>query len=85
MVEIPEWLEFRVTDEGKGIPKYSLDRIFENCTQTNSSDGDRGYGKGMGLAIAKAIMEHHDGIVGVKSEEGRGSTFWFRLPHSTFL
>lgn len=85
VVEIPEWLEFRITDEGRGIPKDSLNKIFEKYSQANSSNGHRGYGKGMGLAIAQAIIEQHDGIIGVESEEGRGSTFWFRLPHNTSL
>lgn len=84
VAEIPEWLEFRVTDEGKGIPKDLLDKVFEH-THITSSNGRRGYDKGTGLVLGKTIIERHDGIIGVESEEDHGSTFWFRLPHSTSL
>lgn len=73
-------LEFRVKDQGRGIPAEFLDKLFSKYAQTALSDSARGYGTGLGLAICKAYVEAHGGTIGVESEEGKGSTFWFRIP-----
>ncbi len=75
-----EWLEVRVKDEGTGIPEKYKALIFEKFQQVNSSDWRKKGGTGLGLAISKAIVEQLNGSIGVESEEGKGSTFWFRLP-----
>jgi len=75
-----EWLEVRVKDHGKGIPEQYKALIFEKFQQVNSSDWRQKGGTGLGLAISKAIVEQLNGSIGVESEEGKGSTFWFRLP-----
>lgn len=75
-----EWLEVRVKDHGRGIPEKFRALIFEKFQQVNSSDWRQKGGTGLGLAISKAIVEQLNGSIGVESVEGKGSTFWFRLP-----
>lgn len=75
-----DWLEVRVKDEGRGIPAQYKALIFEKFQQVNSSDWRQKGGTGLGLAISKAIVDQLNGSIGVDSEEGKGSTFWFRLP-----
>ncbi|MFP3897924.1 MAG: ATP-binding protein [Dehalococcoidia bacterium] len=68
-----------VSDTGVGIPDTDLPHVFERFYK-----GDRarsgGAGTGMGLAIARHVVEAHGGVIWVQSEEGRGSTFSFSLP-----
>jgi signal transduction histidine kinase len=75
-----DWLEVRVKDEGRGIPEKYKGLIFEKFQQVDSSDWRQKGGTGLGLAISKAIVDQLNGSIGVESEEGKGSTFWFRLP-----
>jgi signal transduction histidine kinase len=74
------FLEFRVTDQGRGIPKEFIGKLFTKYQQVAASDSAHGFGTGLGLFICKAFVEAHGGTIGVESEEGKGSTFWFRLP-----
>ncbi|HEY9722114.1 MAG TPA: PAS domain-containing sensor histidine kinase [Oscillatoriaceae cyanobacterium] len=62
-----------IEDTGSGIPPEAQARIFEKFA---TADG----GTGLGLALAKALVEANGGAIGVESEPGRGSTFWFTLP-----
>jgi signal transduction histidine kinase len=72
-----EW-QFSVEDNGIGIsPKYT-DKIFKMFERLNPHDNYAG--TGMGLSIAKRIIERHGGKIWVESEEGKGSTFYFSLP-----
>jgi NtrC-family two-component system sensor histidine kinase KinB len=73
-------VRFTVTDTGRGIPKEYQERIFEKFFQVPES-GPKG--TGLGLYIAKEIVRGHGGAIGVESEPGRGSTFWFTLPRET--
>jgi CheY-like chemotaxis protein/anti-sigma regulatory factor (Ser/Thr protein kinase) len=75
-------VEIRVTDQGRGIPRPLQQAVFERFRQVKASDSREKGGTGLGLAICKAIVEQHGGTVGVESEEGRGSSFWMRLPAS---
>ncbi len=70
----------RVVDQGRGIPAQFVDNLFERFKQVKAADGARKKGTGLGLAICKAIVESHGGKIGVKSEEGKGSEFYFSLP-----
>jgi PAS domain S-box-containing protein len=73
-------VELSVTDHGRGIPAKFKDAVFQKFKQVELSDERKKGGTGLGLAICKAIVEQHGGTIGVESEEGKGSTFWFRLP-----
>ena len=72
-------LRFYVSDTGCGIPPEGQRRIFDRFVKLNSFK----QGTGLGLPICKSIVEHLGGEIGVKSEEGRGTTFWFTLPYVT--
>jgi PAS domain S-box-containing protein len=73
------WVEFRVTDRGRGVPAAYRRAIFERFRQVETSDAREKGGTGLGLAICKSIIEQHGGMIGVEGEEGCGSTFWFRI------
>ncbi len=72
-------LYFHVTDTGCGIPanKKKKDSIFGRFVKLNSF----AQGTGLGLSICRTIIEHMNGTIGVESEEGKGSTFWFTIPY----
>jgi two-component system phosphate regulon sensor histidine kinase PhoR len=67
-----------IIDTGIGIPKEDLPRVFERFYKGDKARA--GEGTGMGLAIAKHVVEAHGGSIWVRSEEGNGSTFSFSLP-----
>lgn len=73
-------VEVRVIDQGRGIPADFKDKIFVRFQQVNPEDKQEKQGTGLGLAICKAIVEGHNGEIGVDSEVGKGSSFWFRIP-----
>lgn len=73
-------VRFNVSDQGRGIPAELKDKVFERFQQVDPSDKVERAGTGLGLAICKSIVEAHNGKIGVESELGRGSTFWFELP-----
>jgi signal transduction histidine kinase len=75
-------VEIRVTDHGRGIPEHLKDAIFDRFKQVEQSDAKEKGGSGLGLAICKSIVEGHGGTIGVESENGKGSTFWFKIPAS---
>jgi signal transduction histidine kinase len=71
---------FEVIDHGRGIEASELERIFARFHQVDKSDARRAGGWGLGLAIAKAIVDEHRGRIWVESEVGRGATFIFEVP-----
>jgi signal transduction histidine kinase len=75
-----EFIEVRVQDHGRGIAPELQTRLFQRFQRADSSDSRTTQGTGLGLAICKAIVEQHGGTIGVDSGEGRGSSFWFRIP-----
>jgi signal transduction histidine kinase len=78
--EIPNWIEVKVIDHGRGIPAKYKELLFQRFQQVEHADSKKKGGTGLGLAICKGIIEQHGGSIGVDSEEGKGSTFWFRIP-----
>jgi signal transduction histidine kinase len=71
---------FSITDSGRGIPAGRLEGIFERFRQVDASDAREKGGTGLGLPIARGIVEQHDGRMWAESQEGQGSTFRFTLP-----
>ena len=67
-----------VTDTGTGIPPEEVDRVFERFYRASGSLEHSGFG--LGLAIAKRMVDVMGGEIGARSIHGRGSTFWVRLP-----
>jgi two-component system sensor histidine kinase VicK len=69
-----------VTDNGIGIPAADLPRVFERFFQVETHLTRQYGGMGLGLSVAKAMIELHGGRIWVESEQGKGSTFTFLLP-----
>ncbi len=69
-----------VTDNGVGLPEDEQERIFERFYRVDSALSRKTQGTGLGLYLARAVIEAHGGTISVKSQPGKGSTFWFTLP-----
>lgn len=72
-------IKISVKDNGPGIPKNKVEHLFERYYRT-SYQGQKFTGLGLGLYISADIIKNHSGKVGVESELGKGSEFWFTLP-----
>ena len=68
-----------VADTGRGIPPEYHEKIFEKFGQVEARQQNRKYSTGLGLTFCKLAVEAHGGEIGVESEVGQGSTFWFVL------
>jgi two-component system phosphate regulon sensor histidine kinase PhoR len=79
----PQEVLIRVRDEGCGIEKKHLERLFERFYRVDKARSRKLGGTGLGLAIVKHIMEAHEGRVSVESQPGRGSIFTLHLPRTS--
>jgi signal transduction histidine kinase len=75
----PDALFVAVTDTGNGVSKEDKNKLFNKFTQLKAASTTEKRGTGLGLVVAKGIIEAHGGIIGVSSEEGVGSTFYFTI------
>ena len=75
----PEFVQVEIRDNGKGIAKKELPHIFERCYRTDASRNSSKGGRGLGLSIAKKIIEEHGGKIWANSVEGEGTTISFVL------
>ena len=78
---ISEQLILSIADEGLGIPKQDLPKIFDRFYRVDKARSRAQGGTGLGLAIAKEIIKQHQGFIWAKSEYGVGSTFTIVLPY----
>jgi signal transduction histidine kinase len=74
------WVQVSVADTGPGIPPGQTDKIFDEFYQIPQAGRPKIKGMGLGLTIAKKLLEMHGGKIWVQSELGKGSTFFFTLP-----
>jgi signal transduction histidine kinase len=84
VIRVDRWLEFQVSDHGRGVPEELREAVFERFRQVEITDATKKGGTGLGLAICKTIVELHGGNIGVRDNEKNGvkegSIFWFRIP-----
>ena len=79
--EFEERIEVSIEDQGVGIPKDKLDKIFERFYRVDKARARNLGGTGLGLAIAKEMVSAHGGKIWATSKEGKGTTIFFTLPY----
>lgn len=80
VLEKEGFVNIQVKDEGPGVPAEMQKAVFDRFKQVSETDATVKKGTGLGLAISKAIVEAHGGTIGITSNNGGGSIFWFTLP-----
>jgi signal transduction histidine kinase len=73
-------IEFRVVDDGIGVPENQKAKLFEKFFRADNAKKERPSGSGIGLYLAKRVIDEHGGSIIFKSTQGHGSTFGFIIP-----
>jgi signal transduction histidine kinase len=86
VIRVGGWVEgersiLYVSDQGIGIPETEIPRIFERFHRVDNRLSRTTAGAGLGLYLAKAVVEAHGGEIWARSQPGQGSTFYFSLPN----
>lgn len=79
-MESPDQLQFSISDQGPGIPQYSIDKIFTRFYQIEGQGNQTTAGTGIGLSLVQDLVNLNHGDIKVESETGKGATFTVRLP-----
>lgn len=74
------WVRVAIADQGTGVPLTSRPKLFNRFVHQGTEDAKSRQGVGLGLSVVKAIVEAHNGQVGVDDRTGGGAVFWFTLP-----
>ncbi|MCH8209483.1 MAG: response regulator, partial [Nitrospinae bacterium] len=85
IIKVERHVKFIVSDTGVGIPEADQKKIFDEFYQVDRMRDEALRGTGIGLALTRRFVELHGGDIGVESEPGKGSTFWFTLPDKKSL
>jgi PAS domain S-box-containing protein len=75
-----KYIRFSVIDKGPGIDARNVPKLFRMFQQSDSGTAQPKGGSGLGLAVCKSLVEQHGGNIGIDTEVGKGSTFWFEIP-----
>lgn len=73
-------LRFSISDFGPGLDPNLKENLFKPFSQSSTTNGSKNYGTGLGLAISKKLVDLMKGTIGVKSDAGKGATFYFEIP-----
>ncbi|REC32208.1 cell wall metabolism sensor histidine kinase WalK [Enterococcus pseudoavium] len=84
LIETHNNVVLSISDEGLGIPKKDLEKVFERFYRVDKARARKQGGTGLGLAISKEVMKAHQGQIWVESVEGKGSTFYISLPYEPY-
>lgn len=79
--ELDDFIEVSIQDQGMGIPKDKLEKIFDRFYRVDKARARNLGGTGLGLAIAKEMVEAHEGKIWATSRDGKGTTIFFTLPY----
>ena len=81
--ELKDTVECSIADTGAGIPRDAIPAVFERAERPSAVPGQKARGGGLGLFLAKGIIESHNGKIWVESEIGKKTKFIFTLPRAT--
>ncbi|KAF1300758.1 cell wall metabolism sensor histidine kinase WalK [Enterococcus sp. JM9B] len=84
LVETHNNIMLSISDQGLGIPKKDLFRVFDRFYRVDKARARRQGGTGLGLAISREVMKAHGGAIWADSKEGKGSTFYITLPYEPY-
>lgn len=84
LVETHNNIMLSISDQGLGIPKKDLQRVFDRFYRVDKARARRQGGTGLGLAISREVMRAHNGAIWAESKEGQGSTFFITLPYEPY-